>query len=495
LNEVENSILWHDYETWGVSPSVDFPSQFAAIRTDLDLNIIEASPKTNLICKIPHDYLPHPQACLVTGMTPNFSLSRGLSEPEFAQRIIRLMSQANTCVAGYNSIRFDEEVTRFMLFRNLFPVYEREFKNGNSRWDIIDLVRACFALRPDGITWPRYENGKPCFKLEELTKANSLEHESAHDALSDVYATIAVAKLIKSQQPKLYNYYWQLRSKHKVNEMLQQFQSNVFVHISGFFNSQQGCCSLIMPVCEHPSNPNAVLCIDLSKPIALFTQTYNNDNVQMLCEALFARSEKNTATNDTQKHTNIRPGLMSVSANKCPFIAPIKTLSQTRANDLGIDIGACIAHYEVLKSIPDLKDLCRDVFVQQKTDSQIENIDERLYDLPFPSAQDAKQMANIRSQLPEQLAGFQGSLSTKALNELLFRYRARNYPHLLDESELIAWQDHLLARMNTPKKKGCLSMSEFIAQVDQLSTELANYPEKLKVLNALRNYANQISFA
>jgi exodeoxyribonuclease-1 len=153
---------------------------------------------------MPFDYLPHPMACLVTGITPNFSLAKGLSEPNFAHKIYQQLSQANTCVAGYNSMRFDEEVTRHLLFRNLYPVYEREFKNNNSRWDVIDLVRACYALRPDEINWPKYEDGKPSFKLEELSKANNIGHEAAHDALSDVHATIGIAKLIKTKQPKLY---------------------------------------------------------------------------------------------------------------------------------------------------------------------------------------------------------------------------------------------------------------------------------------------------
>ena len=184
------TILWHDYETWGVSPKFDKPSQFAGIRTDLDLNII-GEPEM-FYCQPPQDYLPQPEACLVTGITPQKALREGLTEAEFAERIHSLFSQPNTCVAGYNSIRFDDEVTRYLLYRNFYDPYAREWQNGNSRWDIIDMIRACYALRPEGIEWPTVErDGQQVvsFRLELLTKANGIEHEAAHDAMSDVYAT------------------------------------------------------------------------------------------------------------------------------------------------------------------------------------------------------------------------------------------------------------------------------------------------------------------
>jgi exodeoxyribonuclease-1 len=82
------------------------------------------------------------------------------------------------------------------------------------------MMRACRALRPDGIEWPLNEEGKPSFKLSDITKANGLMHDSPHDALSDVYATIAIARLIKEKQPKLFEYLLKLRNK-KANNFLE----------------------------------------------------------------------------------------------------------------------------------------------------------------------------------------------------------------------------------------------------------------------------------
>lgn len=225
------SIFWHDYETFGANPAKDRPAQFAGIRTDLDLNII-SEPET-FYCKQSTDYLPSPEAILITGITPQLANLKGLPETEFMGRIHTLFSQANTCVAGYNSLRFDDEVTRYGFYRNFIDPYAREWQNGNTRWDIIDLVRACYAFRPDGIHWPLKEDGSPSFKLEHLTQANGLSHEKAHDAMSDVYATIAMAKLIKEKQPKLYQYYFELRRKQAVSAQIDVLNMQPLAHEIG----------------------------------------------------------------------------------------------------------------------------------------------------------------------------------------------------------------------------------------------------------------------
>ncbi|HAS50199.1 MAG TPA: exodeoxyribonuclease I, partial [Gammaproteobacteria bacterium] len=209
-----NSIYWYDFETFGRDPRRTRASQFAGIRTDEDLNII--SEPLVFYCKPADDFLPDPMACLITGISPQKALQEGVCESEFIQRIEREFSQPGTCVAGYNSIRFDDELTRQLLYRNFYDPYEREWKNGNSRWDIIDMLRLCAATRSEGIVWPQREDGSTSFRLEQLTAANGIEHADAHDALSDVIATIEMAKLVRQQQPKLYEYVYKLRNKRAV---------------------------------------------------------------------------------------------------------------------------------------------------------------------------------------------------------------------------------------------------------------------------------------
>ena len=78
----EPTFLWHDYETFGASPRSDRPSQFAGIRTTLDLQPV--GDPLALYCRPDSDYLPHPEACLITKITPQQAAARGVAEPEFA---------------------------------------------------------------------------------------------------------------------------------------------------------------------------------------------------------------------------------------------------------------------------------------------------------------------------------------------------------------------------------------------------------------------------
>src|SRR5512137_2499177 len=187
------TFYWHDYETFGTDPQRDRPVQFAGLRTDIDFNVI--NDPLVIYCKPAADCLPNPDSCLITGITPQLAEQKGVCEAEFIGWIHQQLAQPNTCTLGYNNLRFDDEVTRNCLYRNFYDPYVREWQNGNSRWDMIDVVRAARALRPEGINWPVNEEGNPSFRLDQLTKANNIAHEAAHDALSDVHATIAITRL------------------------------------------------------------------------------------------------------------------------------------------------------------------------------------------------------------------------------------------------------------------------------------------------------------
>ena len=470
------SILWHDYETWGVDPKRDFPVQFAAIRTDLSLNIIDKP--INYFCQIPNDYLPHPQACLVTGITPQESLSKGVAEYEFANKVLAHLNQAETCSAGYNSIKFDEEVSRNLLYRNFHRVYEREYEHGNSRWDIIDLVRAAYALRPEGIEWPLYDNGKPCFKLEELSKANGLEHESAHDALSDVYATIAVAKLIKDKQPKLYDYYWQMRDKNRVLSEIDVIKRAPFLHVSGYINSENGCCAWLMPVCQHPSNKNVIIAINLSKDISILS-SLDTENL-------------NDADYISDLYRSRQLPLMQVAINKVPFVANAKMLTPEIAERLGIDREQCLSNYRQLQKMPDLAPLCSQLSHRQYDNNEPVDIDAQLYTRDFPSPADKQLMNQIRTSNADNLSNLYNELSPSPYRQQLFRYMGRNFPELMDERQLENWQMHRRERFVHGTDKAYLTLSAFQQQIEVLVQEHAQDSKKLSVLRQLERYASQL---
>ena len=248
------SFYWYDLETSGIEPRWDRIVQFAGIRTDMDLN--PTGDEYSTYVQLPADVLPDPTATLVTGITPQLNREKGISEWQALTRVHKIFSQPNSCVAGYNSLRFDDEFIRFGFYRNLRDPYAREWQNNNSRWDLIDLVRATGALRRDGMQWPTNEEGLPAYNLGLMAQANGLEHDHAHDALSDVHVTVALAKLIKTAQPRIFAYYLGQRHKKQARRHLEPYGASVCLHVSGMYPRERYCAAPIISICRHPTNSN-----------------------------------------------------------------------------------------------------------------------------------------------------------------------------------------------------------------------------------------------
>ncbi|NJN52886.1 MAG: exodeoxyribonuclease I [Gammaproteobacteria bacterium] len=259
-----DTFLFYDLETSGTNPRHDRILQFACVRTDAQLREVE--PPVSFYVKLPIDILPDPAACVVTGLTPQKVNAQGMPELEAHVEIRRHLSLPGTCAVGYNSLRFDDEFVRHGFFRHFIDPYAREWQGGNSRWDLIDLTRATAALRPQGIEWPQ-EDGLPSFRLEALTAANRIEHAGAHDALVDVRATVALARLLKSQQPKLFEYYLGLRRKKSAAVLLSANRPQMCLHVSGMFGRERHCIAPVLPIAVHPTNANSVIVADLGRDV------------------------------------------------------------------------------------------------------------------------------------------------------------------------------------------------------------------------------------
>jgi exodeoxyribonuclease-1 len=469
-HEETPSLYWHDYETFGAKPSKDRPSQFAGIRTDLELNII-GEPET-FYCKLAPDYLPSPEAILITGITPQLANLKGVPEAEFMKRINTLFSQPSTCVVGYNSLRFDDEVSRYGFYRNFIDPYAREWQNGNSRWDIIDLVRACYAFRPDGINWPKKEDGSPSFKLELLTQANGLSHEKAHDAMSDVYATIAMAKLIKQTQPKLYEYYFNLRRKQAVADHIDVLKMQPLVHVSSKISALQGCTTLIAPVAYHPTNKNAVICVNLAMDISPLLEL----SAQEINDRMYT-SRQNLAENE------LAIPLKQIHLNKCPFIGSPKLLDDEVAEKLQFDKAFAREQYKHLKNHPELREKLNQVFELESDRKLITDPDLMLYSGGFFSHADKTKMDIICHTAPHNLAALALQFDDPRINEMLFRFRARNYPETLSDSEVRKWRDFCQQR---------LSDADYVIKLENLVEETSENEHKQKLLKALYQYLQSL---
>jgi exodeoxyribonuclease-1 len=463
------TFYWHDYETFGTDPRRDKPVQFAGVRTDFDFNII-GDPLV-VYCKPSADCLPHPDACLITGITPQYAEQKGVCEAEFTRLIHEQLAQPNTCTVGYNSLRFDDEVTRNCLYRNFYDPYAREWQNGNSRWDLIDVVRAARALRPDGIEWPVNEEGGPCFRLDQLTRKNNIAHEAAHDALSDVYATIAITKLVKLAQPKLYQFLLQHRGKVEAFNLLQLGSFKPVVHISGKYPAVKNCLAIVLPVCKHPVNSNGVIVYDLSvDPEPLLSLT-----VKEIQQRIF------TATADLPEGS-VRIPLKTVHINKCPVLAPVSVIRPEDAQRLDIDMAICYANIDKIKAASGLAEKLAAVFNGQAYAEQESDPDLEIYSGGFFSDQDKNQMVKIRGISPEQLANSEFRFIDSRLPEMLFRYRARNYPETLDSDELQRWYEFCINRLTGRQTGAGIVLDSYFNRLEELCRgEYAN-AELIKVL-------------
>ncbi len=464
------TLYWYDLETTGIDSILDRPLQFAGVRTDLDLH--EIKPPQNFLGRPGTDVLPQPEALLVTGISLVEIQGKGMSERAFAEKVLEQFNQSQSCVVGFNSLRFDDEFTRQMLYRNFRDPYAREWRNGNSRWDVIDLFRAAYALRPAGFNWPKKDNGSPSFKLEDMAHANGMAHIDAHDALADVRATIELTKRLRAAQPKLYDFMFRLRDKKAVLQQLYPLGKNPIVHVSAMYPASKGCTALVMPICQHPTNNNAVICFDLSQaPESLISASASE-----LARLVFT-------ANDQLEEKEQRIALKTIHINRCPFIAPLATLDDECAGRLGIDRSQSEARAIQLMGVAGLVEKIQEVYGGTHfTDS--EDPDFQLYQGGFFSDADRNTMSELLTVPPEQLGSFEGRFQDDRLDEMLFRFRGRNHPELLSDVEVIQWRAFC-----AEKWSGGQAIDEIQLRLNQLEQGLEGSGKT--VLAELRDYLEE----
>ncbi|MHB8951005.1 MAG: exodeoxyribonuclease I [Rhodoferax sp.] len=474
-----HTFLWHDYETFGADTRRARPAQFAAIRTDADLN--EIGTPLMLYCQPANDFLPEPQACLITAITPQECLEKGIPEYQFAAQIEQAFSLSGTVGVGYNTIRFDDEITRFMFWRNLIDPYAREWQNDCGRWDLLDVARTAYALRPVGIEWPLNLEGKPSFKLTDLSAANGLLHESAHDALSDVRATIALARLLKAAQPKLFDFCFALHKKDRVMAELglptALRNAKPFLHVSGMFAPERGCLALMWPLAMHPANKNELLAWDL----AFDPRELASLNAEQIRLRLF------TKTKDLPDGLQRLP-VKSIHLNKSPsVIGNTKTLSPAMAQRWGLNLEAQLANAAHAQALPDMSAIWPAVF--KRPAAVAPDVDEDLYG-GFVGTFDRRRLNELRQLKGQELASARPAFDDARLLELFWRYRARNFPQSLSTQEQARWEAHRSARL-FDGEGGALTIERLFEELDQLAESADERGEA--ILGALYDYAEMIA--
>lgn len=470
LTTRQPTFYFYDLETSGFNPRSDRIMQFAGQRTDLDLNPV-GNPD-NVLISLTDDVLPSPDAILVTGITPQKTRAEGITEAEFIRMFDESISLPGTIFVGFNNIRFDDEFMRFLFYRNYYDAYEWQWKDDRARWDMLDVVRMTRALRPDGIKWPFDSDGKATNRLELLASLNKLEHTQAHDALSDVQATIDVAKLIKMRQPKLFSYLLKVKDKKEVAAIARN--GNPFVYTSGKYASEHEKTTVVWTVSEHPKTAGALV-YDLRYDPAPFLTM----NAEELAESWKYKKDS----------TELRLPVKTLRYNRCPAIAILEVLDEASQKRLGIDKVKIDIHLKKIEASKDFaSNLIKAVDIldsnqQLKLSNEKNDVDGQLYDKFIPDL-DRETMKKIRITGPQLINQTTFSFNDKRLKKLLTLYKARNFPKQLTDDERTAWEDFRNKKLQS-------QLPNFFARMQALVAESSS-TEKQYLLEELRLYAESI---
>lgn len=426
------SLFFYDLETSGINPREQRIMQFAGQRTDMNLQPV--GEPFNIVIKLTDDVLPDPDAILVTGITPQQTLTDGITEAEFLKIFHAEVATPGTIFVGYNTVRFDDEFMRYLHYRNFYDAYEWHWQDDKSRWDLLDVVRITRALRPDGIKWPFGPDGRASNRLELLTAINGLDHQNAHDALNDVLATISLAQLIRDKQPRLFDYLLKMRDKRAVQDLVTAGEP--FVYASGKYPTETEKTTVALFLCENPKT--GALVYDLRHN----PKDWLSKTPEQLAEAWKWKRDG----------TEPRLPVKTLQYNRCPAVAPITVLDDASKERIQIDMDVVVANAKILRDNPDfckkVRQAAEILNKQQQTSwlSAEQLVDGQLYD-GFIGGNDKTKMRAVRAADSKEIADLKLEFTDDRLNKLLPLYKMRNYPATVSDEERTVWESYRQAKL------------------------------------------------
>lgn len=470
------TFFFYDLETSGFSPQNDRIMQFAGQRTDENLNRI--GEPVNILVRLNDDVLPSPSALMVTKISPQKTVEEGYTEAEFSKMLVEEYFTPDTVIVGYNNVRFDDVHIQHLLWRNFYPPYDWQWKDGRSRWDLLDVVRMIRALRPEGINWPFVVNegtGEKfaANKLELLTKENGILHENAHDAMSDVDGLIDVARLLKEKQPQIFDYLFEIRSKNEVQKLVNLENPKPFVYTSGRFKVEFEKTTVAFPIA--PAKNQNVIVWDLRFSPEKFID-WSEDQIL----------ENITADFETRSSDDFEPIVAKIlQYNKCPAVAPMGVLTEENRQRLKIDLAEIQKNLDILRKNPHFAENLRSAFerrsevFQDKSSAEKPAPEARLFE-GFVSKSDDIKIEAVRNSTDRELADFHPDFADERLTDLLLHYKARNFLKSLSSQEKELWEEY---RVENLQKMMPNFMKEFqeIANNQNLNSQEEYILEEIKL--------------
>lgn len=463
MDNSKKSFLWYDYETFSRDKYNTRIASVAMMRTNLSFDVLEEP----VVCfgKLGLDFLPSPRSCIIHGLSPQFVNTIGTTEDILISKVLEEFSKDGTIVVGYNSIQFDDEITRATLYRNLMDPHTGWAKN---RWDILKLVRATRDFKPETLVLEKTnsETGWTSFRLEDVAEQNGIEQIKAHDAINDVLATVGIAKQIKEKQPDLFEYYFNLRTPEQIAQFFSNESDNRIILFTDStpINGHKFNTRPLVPLHYEKRNGKLekVVCFDLSNEVP---ETINEET---------------------------RNCLIELNIKKSPFIVRAKYSHDMEARS-GLKWETCIERRKRVLDNPIFASLAGKKRKFEKTSN---DPDVNIYE--FPSFAAKETMKNIVALPPEyrlkQHRPFHDG--DEKFNEILFRHVARNYPDLLTDIDKQAWIRHCRSKItgiedNTPTTEP-LYIHDYFSTIEELEVENKDSSELLELLSQLRKYGEYV---
>lgn len=459
----KQTLLFYDVETTGLNKCFDQVLQFAAIRTDLDLNEIS---RHEIQIKRNHDIVPSPHA-IITHHIGMSNMQTGTLEVEAIQEIHHLLNQAGTISLGYNTLGFDDELLRFSFYRNLLTPYTHQYANQCGRMDIYPLTVLYYLFNHGALNWPSI-NGTISLKLEHIAHANNLMTGPAHNALIDVEATLALAKRLKINE-KMWEYacgYFHKQTDIERGDRLPiclETEDRLFrdaLIVSAKFSARNNFIAPVISLGQHKHYKNQTLWLRLD------TEELSKTNNNNIAETTYAIRKK--------------------MGEQVIVLPPEERYCQHMSSDrLKMALGnkkRLLENKKLLCAIADYYQHYKYPFIPHV------DIDADLYNQPFSTPYEDKQYRDFHAAKLTEKALFARKISKELRKKQALRILGRHYPSLLSEQEQASFTDYCESSAIDFRGNNKLTWIEARKQALQLQQETTLSDQQRKLLDEFLCY-------
>ena len=408
--------VFYDTETTGTETDFDQTLQFAAIRTDDELNEMD---RFHIRCRLLPHIVPSPGALIATRVKPAMLTDPALPSHYDAIRQVRdkLLEWSPATVIGFNSLKFDESLLRQALFQTLHSAYLTN-TNGNARSDVMRVAHAVSIYAPGNMIVPTDHQGRQTFRLELLAPANGYNHDKAHEAMADVEATIYIARLVRSRAPDIWHAMDRVTTKSRVKAYLDA--QSMFSLTERYFSRTY---SWLVTPCGH--NP------DYSGEFAVFDLFYDPEAYRSL------------SLEDLVGVLNASPKVIrSLRANSQPIMMPAEA-APTNVKARSVPTHELNRRVAVIQNDEDFRARVGQAQALRFVDEEPSpHIEQRLYD-GFPGEVDQVHMARFHDVLWPDRVSLAGRMEDSRVKQFAHRLIYFEHPELLPatkRAELDAWR-------------------------------------------------------